>query len=400
MKSYLLAASALLCAAAAPTSGEYLTRAADCVACHTAEGGAPYAGGRPFTLPLGGIYSPHITPDKDTGIGDYTDDEWVAAIQRGIGHGGRHLYPAMPYTSYSRMSRQDALAIKTYLFSLPPLHKANETNHLRFPFNQRWGLRFWDMVNFSNRPFEPDSQRSAEWNRGAYLVTALGHCGECHTPRNWMMGLKSGQDLAGAVQAGWMSYNITSDRQHGIGAWSDTDLAQYLSTGTAPHHGPASGPMAEAISDSLRYLTQDDIHAMVTYLRTVPAKPLGPDAVQAASPSGDAAQQDALGAHIFTNACAGCHLPDGAGRQSPWAALAGDHSVGDPAGTNTLQILMHGSELETPTGQVFMHSFAGSYTDEELAAVSRYVTQQFSGRASDVTDAEFKRLRRLADGQK
>ena len=390
MKYYLLAAL-LVCCAAAPNSGEYLTRAADCVACHSAEGGAPYAGGRAFTLPMGTIYSPNITPDKTTGIGDYTDDEWVAAIQRGIGHGGRHLYPAMPYTSYSRMSREDALAIKAYIFTLKPIHKDNEANHLRFPFNQRWGLRFWDMVNASGRAFEPDTQRSAEWNRGAYLVQALGHCGECHTPRNWMMGLKSGQDLGGAVQAGWMSYNITSDREHGIGAWSDAALAQYLATGTAPGHGPASGPMAEAISNSLRFLTPEDIHAMVAYLRTVPAKPSGPDAVQTASAAG---QEDALGAHIFANACAGCHLPNGQGRQSPWAALGGDQSAGDPAGTNILQVLMHGSELETPTGQVFMHSFAGSYTDAELAAVSRYVTQQFAGRASDLTDVDYRRARK------
>jgi mono/diheme cytochrome c family protein len=393
MKPILVAALSIFWSAvahAAPSQGEYLARAADCVACHTAEGGAPYAGGRAFVLPMGTIYSPNITPDHDTGVGDYTDDEWVAAIQHGIGRGGRHLYPAMPYTSYSRMTREDALAIKAYIFTLPPIHKDNESNQLGFPFNQRWGLRFWDMVNASGRAFEPDTARSPEWNRGAYLVQALGHCGECHTPRNWMMGLKTGQDLAGAVQAGWMSYNITSDREHGIGAWSDADLAQYLSTGTAPHHGPASGPMADAISNSLRFLTPQDIHAIVAYLRTVPAQQRGPEIVTAARQTDT---DNTLGAHIFETACAGCHLPNGEGRQSPWAALAGSHSAGDPAGTNTLQILMHGSELQTPTGLVFMHSFAGSYTDEELAAVSRYVTSQFSGRKDELTAAEFGRAR-------
>ena len=393
MKPVIVAAILLSWSAAAnaaPAQGEYLARAADCVACHSAEGGTPYAGGRAFTLPMGTIYSPNITPDHDTGVGDYTDDEWVAAIQHGIGRGGRHLYPAMPYTSYSRMTREDALAIKAYIFTLPPVHKVNETNHLGFPFNQRWGLRFWDMVNASGRAFEPDTARSPEWNRGAYLVQALGHCGECHTPRNWMMGLKTGQDLAGTVQAGWMSYNITSDREHGIGAWSEADLAQYLSTGYAPNHGPASGPMAEAISNSLRFLTPQDIHAMVAYLRTVPAQQQGPEIVTA---SGQPGADNPLGAHIFENACAGCHLPNGQGRQSPWAALAGSHSAGDPAGTNTMQILMHGSELQTATGQVFMHSFAGSYTDEELAAVSHYVTAQFSGRTDDLTAAEFGKAR-------
>ncbi len=390
MKRILPLALALMtCGAATP--GEYLTRAADCIACHTAEGGTPYAGGRAFKLPVGTIYSPNITPDRATGIGNYTDEEWVAAIQRGIGHGGRHLYPAMPYTSYSRMSREDALAIKAYLFTLPPIHQENTANHLGFPFNQRWTLAVWNIANARAPGFTPDTAKSAEWNRGAYLVQGLSHCGECHTPRNWMMGLKSGRELGGAVAAGWMSYNITSDRAHGIGAWSDADLAQYLSTGTAANHGPASGPMAEAITDSLRFLTQDDIHAIIAYLRTVPAQASGPEAVPAST--GNAADE-ALGAHIFTIACAGCHLQNGQGRQSPWAALSGSHSAGDPQATNIREVLMHGSELQTPSGLVFMHSFAGSYTDEELAAVSRYVTQHFSGRGSDVTPEEYRQARK------
>jgi len=213
-------------------------------------------------------------------------------------------------------------------------------------------------------------------------VQALGHCGQCHTPRNWTLGLQNSRAMAGAKQAGWMSYNITSDRAHGIGGWSDDALAQYLSTGTAPGHGPASGPMAEVISNSLRYLTPADIHAIIVYLRSVPAQPDGPEAVPPGSSPG---QPDPLGAHVFALACAGCHLPNGQGRQSAWAALAGDQSVGDPSGINTLQILTHGSVLETPTGQVFMHSFTGAFTDEELAAVTNYVTAQFSGREGMVT---------------
>ena len=362
--------------------GEYLTRAADCVACHSAPGGAPYAGGRAFALPVGTIYSPNITPDKQTGIVDYTDDEWVAALQQGIGRGGRHLYPAMPYTSYTLMSRQDALSIKAYLMTLKPVHAEMPANTLRFPFNQRWTMRFWNMANGADDRFKGDPAKSGAWNRGAYLVQALGHCGQCHTPRNWMLGLKAGQELAGAKQAGWMSYNLTSDRDHGLGNWSDAALAQYLGTGTAPGHGPASGPMAEAISNSLRFLSADDIGAIVTYLRGVTAQPGGPEVVAAhATP----AAANPLGEHIFALACAGCHLPAGQGRQSPWAALAGDHSAGDTSATNVVQILAHGSELETPTGQVFMHSFVGGYSDEEMAAVANYVTSQFGGRQSAVT---------------
>jgi mono/diheme cytochrome c family protein len=390
-RTALLPALLIPVSASAMSPGEYLTRAADCVACHSAPGGAPYAGGRAFALPIGTIYSPNITPDKQTGIADYTDDEWVAALQQGIGRGGRHLYPAMPYTSYTLMSRQDALSIKTYLMTLKPVHAEAPANTLRFPFNQRWTMRFWNMANASDDRFKAESGKSAAWNRGAYLVQALGHCGQCHTPRNWMLGLKSGQELAGGVQAGWMSYNLTSDRDHGLGNWSDTALTQYLATGTAPGHGPASGPMAEAISNSLRFLNADDIRAIVTYLRDVPARAAGPDAVAAhATPA--AANQ--LGEHVFALACAGCHLPTGQGRQSPWAALAGDHSAGDASATNVVQILAHGSELETPTGQVFMHSFVGGYSNEEMAAVANYVVSQFGGRESAVTADDIGKAKR------
>jgi len=384
---YHLAAVALLLATSAHAgdSGEYLTRAADCVACHTAEGGAPYAGGRAFKLPVGTIYSPNITPDPETGIGNYTDDEFVDALQKGIGHGGKRLYPAMPYNSYTLLSRQDALAIKSYLFTLKPVRATAPENTLRFPFNQRWTLWFWNKANTADQRFQPDSSKSAEWNRGAYLAEALGHCTQCHTPRNWMMGLKTSASFAGATQAGWHAYNISSDKLHGIGGWSDADLASYLTTGFAPNHGPASGPMAEAITNSLRFLSPQDIHAMVTYLRDIPPQDDGPPAPK---PTPVATDTDPLGAHIFALACAGCHLPTGQGRQSPWAALAGDHSTADPAATNILQVLAHGSTLQTPQGQVFMHSFAGAYTDQELAAAANYVQAQFGGVAGAVSAAD------------
>jgi mono/diheme cytochrome c family protein len=387
-KKELLLLSSILAfsSAQAADNGEYLTRAADCAACHTAPGGKPFAGGRALKLPMGTIYSPNITPDPETGVAAYTDDEWASALQRGIGHGGMYLYPAMPYNSYTLMSRQDALAIKAYLFSQKPVHNVVPANSLRFPYNQRWTLWFWNKLNNPDRRFEPDPEKSAGWNRGAYLVQALGHCGQCHTPRNWMQGLKEGDAFAGARQVGWLAYNITSDKVHGIGGWTDDALKQYLSTGVAPGHGPASGPMAEAVSNSLRYLTASDIAAIVTYLRDVPPQPTGPDAVLAAA--APPATPDPLGQHVFNAACAGCHLPNGQGRQSAWASLAGDHSAGDPAGNNMLQILAHGSELRTNDRLVFMHEFTGAFTDAELAAAANYVTTQFAGRASHVTPAD------------
>jgi mono/diheme cytochrome c family protein len=370
--------------------GEYVTRAADCEGCHTNPGGKPFAGGRAFALPFGVLYSPNLTPDQATGIAGYSDDDWVRVMHDGVARGGKHLYPAMPYASYTRMSREDALAIKAYLLSLEPVKASIPENHMHFPFNQRWGMVFWNWLNNPGRRFAPDSSKSTEYNRGAYLVDALGHCGECHTPRNFMMGLKNSKAFAGTEQVGWLAYNLTSDRGSGVGGWTDAALEQYLATGHADGHGPASGPMAEVVEYSTRYLKPEDIHAMVTYLRGVPAQPDGPPAVQAGSPLAPA---DALGPRLFVQACAGCHLPDGDGRQSPWAALRGSHTAGDPAGTNLLQVLTQGSQIETSQGLMFMHSFTGGYTDVELAALGNYTSSQFGFRPGKITPDQIRKLR-------
>ena len=373
--------------------GRYLATAADCVACHTAPGGTPFAGGRAFRLPIGTLYSPNITPDQATGIAGYSDEAWLKMLREGVASDGKHLYPAMPYASYSAMSDEDALAIKAYLASTKPVVATAPANEIRFPYSLRWTLVFWNLFNNPDRRFSPDQTKSAAYNRGDYLVNALGHCGECHTPRNLMMGL-SGKSFAGALQADWQAYNLTSDKQSGIGAWSDDQLAQYLSSGQAPGHGPASGPMAEAVEYSLSKLEPDDIKAIVTYLRGVPAQS---EATPAAMDV--AAKPDALGERLFSQACAGCHLPDGAGRQSPWAALAGSHTASDPAGTNLVQVLAKGSEIQTPQGLMFMHAFTGAYTDAELAAVGNYVQHQFGGRAGTITPSQIQQQRTAAPAE-
>ena len=387
----LLAALALTAASAHAddlvSKGEYLTRAADCAGCHTGPSGLMYTGGRAFTLPMGTVWSPNITPDPQNGIGGYTDDEWIRALQKGVARDGRHLYPAMPYAAYTKMSREDALAIKAYLFSLKPVAtEPTPAANMKFPYDQRWGLTFWNLVNAPNHRLEADTSKSAAWNRGAYLVEALGHCGECHTPRNFMQGLKDSKAFAGANQQGWLAYNLSSDKEAGIGGWSDEQLVSYLSTGEAPGRGPASGPMAEVIQYSLRWLTQDDIKAMVAYLRDRPAQPDGPPAVQGVPKA--VASSDSFGAHLYNQACAGCHLPNGEGRQSPWTALGGAHTAGDVNGTNLIQVLAHGTQMETAQGLVFMHSFTGGYSDRELAAIANYTIAQMSGREGKVTAQE------------
>src|SRR3984893_13158397 len=250
--------------------GEYLTRASDCVACHTAKDGEPFAGGRAFVLPFGTLYSTNITPDPETGIGNYSDANFLDAVHKGVGRNNTKLYPAMPYASYTYMSDADALAIKAYLFSLKPLHAPAPKNTLAFPFNQRGLMSIWSALFNPDKRFEPHVDRSAEWNRGAYLVEAMAHCGECHTPRNLFFALNNRQKFAGTVQAGWRAYNITADRASGVGAWSDADLANYLSAGHADGRGTASGPMGEAVDESLSRLQPSDIAAMVAYLRSVP----------------------------------------------------------------------------------------------------------------------------------
>jgi mono/diheme cytochrome c family protein len=372
--------------------GEYLTRAADCEACHTNPGGESFAGGRAFDLPFGTLYSPNLTPDRAHGIGAWSNAEFVRALHHGIGRNGEDLYPAFPYASYALLSDDDSLAIRAYLATLKPVATTPPPNDLKFPFNQRYAVRAWKLLFVPNHRFEADSSKDATWNRGAYLIGPLGHCGECHTPRNLMQGLDDSRKFAGTKQVGWLAYNLTSDPDHGLGGWSDAQLAQYLSVGHAEGRGPASGPMAEVIEYSLHYLSADDIHAMVTYLRTIPPQSEGPPAVGRGAPA--EVQKNPLGAHIFVEACAGCHLPSGHGRQSPWAALAGSQTTGDPDATNLLQVLAEGTQIRTAQGLMFMHAFTSAYTDEEVAALANYTCAQFGQQVCHVTADQVHKARK------
>src|ERR1700722_19772532 len=245
------------------TRGEYLARAADCMVCLTARGGTAYAGGFAFTLPFGTIYSTNITPDKATGIGNYTDQDFLNAMHRGVRSDGANLYPAMPFASYTYMTDADALAIKAYLFTLPAVNAPARANTLTFPFNQRWAIGAWSLVFNADKRFQPDPSQSPQWNRGAYLTEALAHCGECHTPRNLAFALDNRHKFGGAVTGGWHAYNISADTAGGVGNWSEADLADYLARAHAQGHGSASGPMGEAVAESLRYLTPEDVKAIV-----------------------------------------------------------------------------------------------------------------------------------------
>jgi mono/diheme cytochrome c family protein len=376
--------------------GEYLARAADCMVCHTAPGGKEYTGGFPFKLPFGTLYSTNITPDKDTGIGNYTDEEFLSAMHRGIRRDGARLYPAMPYTSYTFVTDADALAIKAYLFSLPPVHQTPPENTLLFPFNQRWSMIFWSLVFSPNMRFEPDTSQSPKWNRGAYLAEALAHCGECHTPRNIGFGLDNREKFGGALVAGWRAFNISSDKATGLGDWRNEDIAAYLSIGHAFAHGTASGPMGEAVDHSFSKMAPADIEAMVAFLRSVPPV-TSPDFSVKSAPA-PASHRDGVaaslsGKKIFEGACVSCHGWTGESAVSPMASLIGSAAINDPSAINVAQIVIGGTKRLTPDGALSMPAFGQAYSDDEIAAVANYVTARFGAKGSSLTATDVAKLR-------
>ncbi len=383
-----LAGAMLLTATATPVAatpvdgtslarGEYLTRAGNCLSCHTREGGAPFAGGVPFETAYGTLYSTNITPDRDTGIGQWRDEEFIRAMHEGIGRQGEHLYPAFPYTAYTQMSRDDVLAIKGYLDSVKPVAYQPPDNQLQFPFGQRPVLAAWKLINFKAGRFEPDPDADAEINRGAYLSEAVGHCGECHTPRTLIQGLNKERHYAGATQQGWTAWNITSHRR-GIGDWSEQKLLRYLATGHQRGEAVAGGPMAEVVSDSLSWLSDADLRAIARYLMQVsPKEGMVParDEIEPAGPN----PQDPIH-DLFVAACESCHYPDDRGLGGPYPSSFPNYSaVRDPAGTNLIRVMLDGLVRGGQGDPAFMPAYRDLLTDQQIAALATYIGQRFGG---------------------
>jgi mono/diheme cytochrome c family protein len=294
------------------------------------------------------------------------------------------------------MTRDDAIAIKAYLFSLALAHAPARANDLSFPFNQRWTLAFWNLAFLHAQRFHDDAKLSAPENRGIYLATALGHCGECHTPRNAGFAMKESAQFSGAIVTGWRAHDITSNKRSGIGSWSDGQLVEYLRTGHTDGHGSTTGPMGEVVANSLQFLSPEDLKVIVAYLRVV--KPIsdgdgGEDSALGNDGRRSAGAEDALGQEIFEANCMGCHLMNGEGRQTPYAALSGSDAVRDPRGTNLVEVLLSGADARAVRPLVTMPRFEGGLTDDELAALADFTIGHFGGRPGRVTAADVKKAR-------
>lgn len=360
--------------------GLYLTRASDCMACHTRPGGTPFAGGREIGTPFGSLASPNITPDPDTGIGKWSDDDFYRAMHDGIGRSGEYLYPVMPYTSYTKMTRDDVLAIKTYLFSLKPVYSPRPPNGLAFPFNIRTSLVVWRELFFRPATFTPNPKRPAEWNRGAYLVQGPGHCADCHSPRNLLGATESSKGLSGGMVQQWLAPNISSDPLAGIGAKSVDQIASFLRTGANASMGVAFGPMAEVVHDSLQYLTDADIHAIAAYLKAGPDRP-------APAPQADAtARRLKAGQALYVANCAQCHQDNGRGIAGSIPNLAGNAAITAARPNDVVVAILSGLQGTGNYGK--MPAFAGALSDQNVADIANYIRSAWANKApTDATPA-------------
>lgn len=392
--------------------GRYLAIAADCMACHTAASGKPYAGGYAIDSPLGTIYATNITPSKKGGIGHYTEAEFARALRQGVRADGSHLYPAMPYTSYALLTDADVGDLYHYfMHAVQPVDEPARQTKLPFPFNIRLSMMGWNALFLDNKRFVPDAGKSAQINRGAYLSEGLAHCSACHTPRNMLMAEVGSQKLAGADLGSWHAPNITSDKISGIGGWTDVEIAAYLKTGHVEGKGQAAGGMAEAIQNSLQFLHDDDVAAIVAYLRTVPpVRAAGQQ--KAAFSHGSAISEEAglrgmasaterhslnSGAVLFSGYCASCHSASGAGSTGQaYPALFHNTATGAETPANLVSAILfgverkigkEGAEVEAFMPRFDQRSYVQSLTDEQIASIATYVLKQYGNPAVSVTPA-------------
>jgi mono/diheme cytochrome c family protein len=383
MKSLIVTALLLATPAfAANEAGQYQAVLGDCAGCH----GKTLAGGVALETPFGKLVTPNITPDRETGIGDWSADDFRQAMKIGVGKGGKLLYPAMPYPAYSHMPDADVAALWAWLRTVKPVRNPVNVNQLQFPFNLRFLLAGWNMLFFKPAAYGNDASKSAAWNRGAYLVTGPAHCGDCHSPRNLFGADKGG--LGGASLQGWWAPDLTGDGRSGLGAWSTADIAQYLQTGRNAH-SLASGPMAEAVENSTSQMTDGDRNAIAVYLKALPPGPGN------GGSGGDQQAQMQQGARIYDVSCSACHGANGKG-SAIFPPLAGNPIVTQRSPETLARVVLAGgkgaSTAKAPTGPA-MPSFAWRWNDEQIAAVLTYIRNNWGNAAPSVSGEGVSRIR-------
>jgi len=383
-------------AASLVAQGEYLARAGDCIACHTMPEGKLFAGGRPMPTPFGTLYTSNITPDPETGIGKWNSDQFYATMHNGRFPDGGLIYPAMPFGSYTKVTRQDSDAIFAYLKTVPPVKQANRPHDLKFPYNNRSLILGWRTLFFYEGEYKPDTKQSDEWNRGAYLVEGLGHCGMCHTAINALGGSSESEAFQGGLipMQNWYAPSLTSNKEAGLGDWSIKDITDLLKTGISAR-GVVFGPMAEVVYNSLQYLSDEDVRAMAVYLKSL-GQGAPPELAASKIPSAESNLLLALGKTIYDRQCASCHGTEGMGKPPHYPPLAGNQSIQMSSAVNPIRMVLNGgyppgtARNPMPYG---MPPFAQSLSDDEVAAVVTYIRTAWGNRGAAVSAREANALR-------
>ena len=370
--------------------GQYLVAAGDCMSCHLRDGGEPLAGGLGLKTPFGVIYSPNITSDRDTGIGKWTSDQFYRAVHDGVEHEGKNLYPAFPYPWFRLVSRQDDDAMLAFLKTTPAVRYSPPKNELHFPLNIRSTVKGWNLLYLDSHDFQTNQHQTPQWNRGAYLVNGLGHCGECHTPKNVFGAVKASQSFYGGPVDNGIAPDLTSNDRTGLGRWNAADIAEYLGSGRNSHAG-ASGAMADVISYSTSLMTDADRQAIAVYLKSRSPSPSAANA----RPDDGAMRR---GAAIYSDVCASCHLEKGVGQPRYFPPLGPNALLqqSDPIGLE--QLILAGGRIGTSRGSpspLTMPSFAWKLSDQEVADVATFIRNSWGNQASAVSASDVRKARTL-----
>lgn len=386
--------------------GQYLARAGDCIACHTRPGGAAYAGGLPFDTPVGRIYATNITPDRKTGIGNYSYDQFARAVREGVAANGDPLYPAMPYPSYASVSDADMRDLYAFFMAgVPAVSQPNRGSDIPWPLSMRWPLKIWNWLFVDTRPYRVQADRSAAWNRGAYLVEGLAHCGSCHTPRGLAyqekaLSARDGSEfLAGNNIGGWFAKSLRGDKGRGLGDWSEADIVEFLKTGRNDKSA-AFGGMAEVIEHSSSHLERTDLAAVATYLKALPASAGAPTVYSAARAhvtrgqlrSGDYRQP---GASTYVEFCASCHRDDGGGFPRIYPALAGNSVLLTDDTRSLIRIVLEGGRMPHTVADTMAFAMPGlpQLNNRETAEVLSFIRSSWGNHASAVSEADVATVR-------